>query len=55
MSEEKNNAFSFDNEQYHLPHLSGTITNLDGSAINRSLLSIQSELRRRQVVFNEAM
>ena len=45
---------AFDNEQYHLPHLSGTITNLDGSAINRSLLSIQSELRRRQVVFNEA-
>lgn len=45
---------AFDNEQYRLPHLSGTITNLDGSAITRSLLSIQSELRRRQVIFNEA-
>lgn len=45
---------AFDNELYHLPHLAGTITNLDGAAINRSLLSIQSELRRRQVVFNEA-
>lgn len=37
-----------------LPHLMGTITNLDGSAIQRSLLSIQSELTRRQLVFNEA-
>lgn len=45
---------AFDNEQYHLPHLSGTITNLDGAAITRSLLSIQSELRRRQQLFNEA-
>ncbi|MCD8098410.1 MAG: type VII secretion protein EssC, partial [Lachnospiraceae bacterium] len=45
---------AFDNELYHLPHLAGTITNLDGAAINRSLLSIQSELRRRQAVFNEA-
>ncbi|MCD7817852.1 MAG: type VII secretion protein EssC, partial [Lachnospiraceae bacterium] len=45
---------AFDNEQYRLPHLAGTITNLDGAAINRSLLSIQSELRRRQVIFNEA-
>lgn len=37
-----------------LPHLAGTITNLDGSAIQRSLVSIQSELRRRQAIFNEA-
>lgn len=36
-----------------LPHLIGTITNLDGSAIQRSLMSIQSELIRRQRVFNE--
>lgn len=35
-----------------LPHLMGTITNLDGSAIQRSLTSIQSELTRRQRVFN---
>lgn len=45
---------AFDNEQYKLPHLAGTITNLDGASINRSLLSIQSELRRRQAAFNEA-
>ena len=37
-----------------LPHLAGTITNLDGSAIKRSLTSIQSELRRRQALFNDA-
>ena len=37
-----------------LPHLAGTITNLDGAAVNRSLISIQSELRRRQAIFNEA-
>lgn len=36
-----------------LPHLVGTITNLDGSTIQRSLMSIESELRRRQRVFNE--
>jgi len=38
----------------NLPHLAGTITNLDGAAVNRSLISIQSELKRRQAVFNEA-
>ena len=37
----------------YLPHLVGTITNLDGSAINRSLISIQSEVTRRQRVFKE--
>lgn len=37
-----------------LPHLAGTITNLDGRAVNRSLVSIQSELKRRQKVFNDA-
>lgn len=36
-----------------LPHLVGTITNLDGAAIQRSLMSIESELMRRQHVFNE--
>lgn len=45
-------AGAFDNEHVHLPHLAGTITNLDGAAIDRSLVSIQSELRRRQAVFN---
>jgi DNA segregation ATPase FtsK/SpoIIIE, S-DNA-T family len=37
-----------------LPHLAGTITNLDGSAVKRSLISIQSELKRRQAIFAEA-
>ena len=36
-----------------LPHVVGTITNLDKSEINRTLVSINSELRRRQAVFNE--
>lgn len=36
-----------------LPHLAGTITNLDIADMNRSLVSIQSELRRRQAIFNE--
>lgn len=45
---------AFQNEHYKLPHLAGTITNLDGSAIMRSILSIKSELRRRQTIFNYA-
>ncbi|MCD5324189.1 MULTISPECIES: type VII secretion protein EssC [Pontibacillus] len=37
-----------------LPHVAGVITNLDGPAVKRSLISIQSELKRRQAIFNEA-
>ncbi len=37
-----------------LPHTAGIITNLDGNAVNRSLLAIQSELVRRQAVFHQA-
>ena len=37
-----------------LPHLVGTITNLDVNEIKRSLSSIESELKRRQALFNEA-
>lgn len=37
-----------------LPHLAGTITNLEKAEINRSLASIQSELKRRQALFNKA-
>lgn len=37
-----------------LPHLAGTITNLDRAEIKRSLSSIQSELKRRQALFNKA-
>lgn len=47
-------AFEDSDRGIKLPHLAGTITNLDGAAINRSLISIQSELRRRQAIFNEA-
>ncbi len=36
-----------------LPHLLGTITNLDGSESMRALASIKSELARRQRIFNE--
>ena len=35
-----------------LPHLVGTITNLDVSEMNRTLVSIKSELERRQKIFN---
>jgi S-DNA-T family DNA segregation ATPase FtsK/SpoIIIE len=35
-----------------LPHLAGTITNLDGASIQRSLMSIESELVRRQREFS---
>lgn len=45
---------AFDNEHCRLPHLAGTITNLDGNAIMRSILSIKSELRKRQIIFNQA-
>lgn len=37
-----------------LPHTAGIITNLDGGAIKRSLVSIESELKRRQAMFAEA-
>lgn len=36
-----------------LPHLIGTITNLDGNAVNRSLALIKSELKRRQRIFSK--
>lgn len=47
-------AFEDEDRGIKLPHLAGTITNLDGAAVKRSLISIQSELRRRQTIFNEA-
>ncbi len=36
-----------------LPHLLGTITNLDGAASLRALASIKAELKRRQRLFGE--
>ncbi len=49
-------AGAFENREtgIKLPHLAGTITNLDTVEMNRSLASIQSELRKRQKQFNEA-
>ncbi len=42
------------NQFKDLPHLIGTITNIDGREINRSLLSIKAELVKRQERFSEA-
>ncbi len=36
-----------------LPHLIGTITNIDGKEIDRSLRSIKAELQKRQRLFKE--
>lgn len=49
-------AKSFENSELgiKLPHLAGTITNLDKSEIFRSISAIESELKRRQAVFNAA-
>ncbi len=47
-------AFENKNIGLKLPHLVGTITNLDANEINRSLASIESELKRRQTLFNQA-
>lgn len=48
-------AGAFENKEtgVRIPHLVGTITNLDTSEMNRTLVSIQSELQRRQRKFNE--
>lgn len=47
-------AGAFKKREIKLPHLVGTITNIDTVGLQRSLDSIQSELRRRQIIFNEA-
>ncbi len=49
-------AGAFENQTtgIKLPHLVGVITNLDKIEINRSLASIESELKRRQALFNRA-
>ena len=46
-------AFEDKERGVRLPHLAGTITNLDGTAVKRALVSIQSELRRRQAIFHQ--
>ncbi len=49
-------AGAFENKETNikLPHLAGVITNLDTAEMNRTLVSIKSELKRRQIIFNEA-
>ena len=49
-------AGAFENKDtgMKLPHVAGIITNLDKTEINRALSSLNSELRRRQKVFNAA-
>ncbi len=47
-------AGAFSGASYQLPHIAGTITNLDGNELNRSLASIESEIKRRQQEFNKA-
>lgn len=42
------------NQFKNLPHLNGAITNIDGREVNRSLLSIKAELRKRQTLFSQA-
>lgn len=48
-------AGAFENREtgVRIPHLAGTITNLDTAEMNRTLVSINSELKRRQRIFNE--
>ena len=41
------------NQFKKLPHLVGAITNIDGREIDRSLLSIRAELKKRQELFAE--
>ena len=47
-------AGAFQKRDIKLPHLVGTITNIDTVGLQRSLASIQSELRKRQIQFNRA-
>ena len=49
-------AFAFENKVTGvvLPHLAGTITNLDKAEMDRTLVSIDSEIKKRQYIFNEA-
>ena len=49
-------AMSFENAELNvkLPHIAGKITNLDKSEIFRTMVAIESELKRRQKIFNDA-
>ena len=43
-------ADAFSREGLRLPHLAGTVTNLDGAEVARSLASLRAELVRRQAL-----
>ena len=47
-------AGAFKKSNMELPHLVGTITNIETNELQRTQDSIQSELKRRQIIFNEA-
>ena len=47
-------AGAFQKGNVKLPHIIGVITNIDEFGLQRSLVSIQSELRKRQKKFNQA-
>lgn len=47
-------AFEDKDKGIKLPHLAGVITNLDGASLNRTLVSFQSERRRREAILNKA-
>lgn len=47
-------AGAFKRPDMQLPHLVGTITNIDKSSLQRSLESIESELKNRQIKFSLA-
>lgn len=47
------NTFYNSNIGMILPHVVGIITNIDDNEINRSLISLKSEIKRRQKIFAE--
>ncbi len=47
-------ADAFSRPGMELPHLAGTVTNLDGGEVQRSLASLQAELIRRQRMLADA-
>ena len=48
------NAFVDKRRGIHIPHIVGTLTNLDKAEVKHSMLSLSSELLRRERIFNEA-
>lgn len=44
---------TFDNENFHLPHLVGSLSNLSNLEINRCLISLKQECEKRQRLFKQ--